>query len=352
MNKKIAIVTYQNGKNYGAFLQVYALQKILEKNTNFKVKIINYKSKKFIIREFRQCIKKDIKITFLNLLNYFSYFIYRKKLNLVNFTTNKKKAITKNFEFIIFGSDEIWNFNNKIIGFDDFYFGKYCNSKKIAFSTSFGTVHKKQEGLKKIINYLKQFKSISVRDLNSSRILNYLGISNQVTLDPVFLYKFSTELNQVKNRYKKTNYILVYGPIHDQKIIENIKLLKIKKNLKIISVGYYNDWVDKNIVYAFNPFLFLKIFKDANIVVTTMFHGVVLSLKFNKKFFLLKDNYRVNKLDYLKKKFQFQSIVMNSKKNSYINFEKKINKTYSIEKTKFLNSFINKSINFIKKNLK
>ena len=31
MNKQIAIITYQNGKNYGAFLQVYALQKILER---------------------------------------------------------------------------------------------------------------------------------------------------------------------------------------------------------------------------------------------------------------------------------------------------------------------------------
>ena len=83
-----------------------------------------------------------------------------------------------------------------------------------------------------------------------------------------------------------------------------------------------------------------------------MFHGTVLSLKFNRNFFLLKDNYRVNKLGDLKRKFHFQSIDINENKDLYIDFKKKINKPYSKEKKKFLTNNINKSINFIGKNFK
>ena len=347
MNKQIAIITYQNVKNYGAFLQVYALQKILERETSFKVKIINYKSQKFILNELRQCISKNLKKTVLNLLCLCSYFVYRKKLNLDKFTINKKKAITQKYEFIVYGSDEIWNFNNEAIGFDDFYFGKYHNLKKYAFSASFGTVNKNQKKLKKILSYLKKFEKISVRDTNSSKILNHLNIAHRITLDPVLLYDFTKELKNIKNIYQKNRYILIYGEVYDKKIIENIKLFKIEKNLEIISLGYYNNWADKNIVYSLNPFLFLKIFKEAESIVTSMFHGTVLSLKFNKKFFLLKNDYRVNKLSDLKKKFNFQSININRNKDLYIDFKKKINKQYSIKKKKILINNINKSIDFI-----
>ena len=352
MIREIAIITYQNGKNYGGFLQVYALQKILERETDFKVKIINYKNKKFILKEIRQCISKNLKKTILNLLSLCSYFVYRKKLNLEKFTINKKKAITKKYEFIVYGSDEIWNFNNKAVGFDDFYFGKYCKLKKYSFSASFGTVNQSQKELKKISRYLKKFKKISVRDLNSSKILTQLNIAHRLTLDPVLLYNFDEELKNVKNTYQKNRYILIYGAVYDKKIIENIKLLKIEKKLEIISLGYYNNWADKNIIYSLNPFLFLKIFEEAGIIVTSMFHGTVLSLKFNRNFFLLKDNYRVNKLGDLKRKFHFQSIDINENKDLYIDFKKKINKPYSKEKKKFLTNNINKSINFIGKNFK
>tara|TARA_Y100001958_G_scaffold158264_1_gene155601 strand:- start:1012 stop:2067 length:1056 start_codon:yes stop_codon:yes gene_type:complete len=350
MNKQIAIITYQNVKNYGAFLQVYALQKILERETSFKVKIINYKSQKFILKELRQCISKNLKKTVLNLLSLCSYFVYRNKLNLDKFTINKKKAITQKYEFIVYGSDEIWNFNNEAIGFDDFYFGKYHNLKKYAFSASFGTVNKNQKELKKILSYLKKFEKISVRDINSSKILNHLNIDHQITLDPVLLYDFSEELKNITNIYKKNRYILIYGEVYDKKIIKNIKLLKIEKNLEIISLGYYNYWADKNIIYSLNPFLFLKIFKEAESIVTSMFHGTVLSIKFNKKFFLLENEYRVNKLSDLKKKFNFQSININKNKDLYIDFRKKINKQYSIKKKKILINNINESIDFIARN--
>ena len=44
-----------------------------------------------------------------------------------------------------------------------------------------------------------------------------------------------------------------------KKLLKILNYLKLKK-LEIISLGYYNNWADKNIIYSLNPFLFLKIF--------------------------------------------------------------------------------------------
>lgn len=348
MIRKVGIVTYQNGKNYGGFLQAYSLQKILETNKDVKVDIINYKSLRFIIKEVITLLnsKNPIKII-LNFLSFFSYFIYRKKLNLKKFTIIKKKAIKEKYAHTIYGSDEIWNFNNNLVGFDSFYFGDGCNQKKIAFSVSFGTVKENQKQLPKIKKYLKKFSKISVRDTHSSKILNNLDIQNQLTLDPVFLYDFKDELSKINFKNQNKKYILIYGLISDKKIIENIKLYKKNKNYEIISIGYYNRWVDKNIVYSIDPFLFLKIFKNSEKVFTSMFHGVILSLKFNKKFFIIKDNYRVNKLSYLTKKFKLKFLYNNQDYN-LISFKKQINIMNLINKKNLLKD-INSSLTFLRK---
>ena len=51
MIKKVGIVTYQNGKNYGGFLQAYSLQKILETNKDVKVDKIRKKHRNKALRK-------------------------------------------------------------------------------------------------------------------------------------------------------------------------------------------------------------------------------------------------------------------------------------------------------------
>ena len=65
------------------------------KQKNYKVEVINYKSLKMILKEFRAIFTKKPRETYLNLLNFFSYFVYRKQLNLTTFTINKKKSFKK-----------------------------------------------------------------------------------------------------------------------------------------------------------------------------------------------------------------------------------------------------------------
>ena len=71
-----------------------------------------------------------------------------------------------------------------------------------------------------------------------------------------------------------------------------------------------------------------------------MFHGAVLSLKFEKEFFILKDSYRENKLSHLSKNLNFKFIDAN--KNYNINDFMNQRNYPNLNRTKFLSKNIKK----------
>ena len=337
MKNKIYILTFQNVLNYGAFIQVYALQKILQKK--YKVLIINYKNLRTIFVEIYSLFKiKYLVKSWYLIKQYFLFFNFRKKLQLTKFFINKKIKI--NNSKIIFGSDEIWNIKNKSVGKDDFYFGNINGKKltKISYAPSFGTT-KLYEINDKIKKNLKSFSRISVRDVHSKKIIKkILDVNTDILLDPVFLYSFRDELKKIKKskiKYKK--YLLFYGYNISKKDIKKIKNYAHRKNLKILSIVYYQNWADYN-ECLINPFEFIYYFKNSYIVSTNMFHGLVLSLKFYKNLILIKDEYRINKISYLKKIFNLKFY----SKTSNVNFLNKKNISPRMSKEK------NKSLNFLR----
>ena len=68
-----------------------------------------------------------------------------------------------------------------------------------------------------------------------------------------------------------------------------------KKNLKVISVGYFNKWINKNFL-GLNPTTFYNFIKNSNVVFTSMFHGIMFSTKLNKQFYFSSDPIRSNKI--------------------------------------------------------
>jgi hypothetical protein len=72
-----------------------------------------------------------------------------------------------------------------------------------------------------------------------------------------------------------------------------------------------------------NPFEFLNILYFSNYVFTSMFHGVMLSLKYNKQFWYTEDPYRKNKLDFLSNKLKINNRIILTQNN----FEKTLDYT-------------------------
>jgi hypothetical protein len=309
-NKKYGIVTYHDGFNFGAFLQVYALQQVMTSN-GFPSEIINYKGYVHWKNEYRSLLwtKRPV-LFFKNLLKLFAFKQAHKKLRMSKFSKKQTAFSQEDYKAIVYGSDEIWNYSNPLLGFDSFYFGSgFDNVRKIAYAPSCGNLRRDADVPEAIVNGWKSFDDIAVRDFNSQAILSRFKLSApDIVLDPTFLYEFDAEIKPCKDN----NFILVYTTGFSKADECAIRDYATANNLKLISIGYRNKFCDKNVI-GIGPFEFLGYYAAATHVVTSMFHGTIFSIKFKKNFALLVDPYRTNKLEYILKRFQLQNRVTDAK---------------------------------------
>ena len=320
MKKRILIVTYHDGINYGAFLQVYSLQEFLIKN-NFEVSILNYKSYKHTILEYFYLLKtKNISFFIKTLFKIIKFKkLQNKALNLTKRFFKIPHNLNSDFDFFIYGSDEIWNYNNDLIGLDTVYFGDKIKGKKISYAPSFGNIDSNNILPKKIINLLKNF-IISVRDINSYEIISKnIGIQAEIVLDPTFLItnhlcEYTSMINY------KEKYILIYmtQQITTDRWQELLNYANIRK-LKLISVGYNHKLADINFINT-DPVDFMYLIINAEIIITNMFHGFILSLQNSKNVHLFFDEYRKNKLGFYLDFFNLKYLVISDDESLEENF--------------------------------
>lgn len=291
---KIGVLTFHDGINYGAYLQVYALHKKLEK-LGFKNTIINYKTKHHHKAELLSALyaKRPLRII-KNFIKYYRFVGQHKKMKFSLRYENSNELINENYDTVIVGSDEVWNYTNKMVGYDLTYFGKPKFYKKIiSYAASFGKVDKNDNIDIEIVKALNTFNAISVRDENSYEIIekNTL-IKPNLVLDPTFLYDYKNEIILPNDR----EYLLVYTIGLSASEANEVKRIAKKYNLKIIGLGYFLPWTDNNIMTA-NPFEFLGYIYNAKYIFTTMFHGTIFAIKYQKQFCTLATDYRKRKLD-------------------------------------------------------
>ena len=155
---KAGIITFNSAHNYGAVLQVYAMQEYL-KSLGLDVEVINYRTNE-IDRVYRlynvkrkdpkpiRGLKKVYKFMKVNLAerwkiekkNNFEYFIN----NVLNTTKpyHTLAEIQKDFlqyDILIAGSDQIWN-TDLTKGFKPAYFLEFGNkdARRISYAASLG----------------------------------------------------------------------------------------------------------------------------------------------------------------------------------------------------------------------
>lgn len=166
---KIATVTYHDGINFGAFWQASCLAQYL-KEEGHDVYITNYKPKSLEVNELKTLFyTKNVFLAVKNAVKFFKFRSFQKEsFKLIEAPRFKEEGI----ELLVFGSDEIWNFTNPLIGLDENYFGAISNSiRKVSYAPSFGTVCSDDMLPDDVLSNLKRFSGISVRDINSEKII-------------------------------------------------------------------------------------------------------------------------------------------------------------------------------------
>jgi Polysaccharide pyruvyl transferase len=297
----IKILSMQRVVNYGSFMQAYALKKVIEahghqvtfcdfvkgapRHLGVKVKKVTLAQKVFNLHKL-----------FTQPKSYIGNRNFRKSLkkSYVKNALPQLGVSTKNYndyscDLMIIGSDEVFNYTqNHAFGYVPALFGHGVNATSIiAYAASAGYanyVDVESDGMQtEISSGLAKFDAIGVRDKNTFDLVSkYAKATPQYVIDPTLLYDFNDEVSSFAI---SSHYLLVYaygGRIDAAIDVKKILDFARSKGLRVVSVGFYNDWCHENIVVK--PFELLSVFKNASYVVTDTFHGTIFAIKNNKAF--------------------------------------------------------------------
>lgn len=272
-------ITFHFPKNYGAFLQAYALTLVL-KNCS----CINF------IPDSRYLVSPRLKKKIPFAWRILAAFRWLKKsskrfdelIKLQQSDLFKNVNSIKNYFQVgcyIAGSDQIWN-PNFISEREDIYFLNFSpySSKRISYAASLGMKQWPKDFEQRVLPMLQRFDAISVREESSVPYLTSLGLKNVVCVcDPTILHKgdFYKEQFPTTKVYKE-EYVFVYKireqiPKAVQEIFPNkVITVDLQKRKTLVSV---TDWLSN--------------IDNAKFVVTDSFHCAVFCILFHKPFLVI-----------------------------------------------------------------
>lgn len=319
--KKIGIVTIIDNDNYGNRLQNYALQETIKKY-GFKVTTLNnyarLNNKEKIINRIKSYIvfslgslKKYIKSNKKRLKNFKKF--NKEYINLTNkIYTPYTKNLNNQFDAFVVGSDQVWKpIFNRMRDFDFLSFAD--KEKRISYAASFGISEIPEEYKSKLINGLKDFDKISVREEQGARIIkNICNKEAKVVLDPTLLLPIENwkSIERKPEFHKSNNYILTY--FLDYSSYKNVVEEYAKNNgLEVI-----NLMDKKSKYYECGPSEFLYLFHNAKMILTDSFHACVFSILYKVPFYIFNRNVK-NKINNMNSRIETLLTTFNLEDRKY-----------------------------------
>lgn len=305
----IGIITIHKINNYGSVFQAYALQHVCEK-LGYKTEIIDYNFPNIQHCNNRYAIKGDtqpneprwIKFLFANALlkqhKGIAQFVqkYQHLTSTVYNSPEELKSNPPHYDVYITGSDQLWN-------------PRHCNGDpafmlhfapdatlKISYAASIGTDCIPEELCSLYKELLGRYKHIGVRENSGIDVINdIVGKEATAVLDPTLLLN-KDEWNIIANprRLVKNKYILCYylnysfnafpyvddlaEYTHQHTGYDIVRVARPPHNLKCMHTKY---------MVGASPEDFLALVRDAEMVLTTSFHGTAFAVNYGKPIFTI-----------------------------------------------------------------
>ena len=306
--KKICVVTWYGGTNYGTNLQAYALVKKLELmgyDTKIKGNIsknINYFFYPYLVFDrINNKIKrrKNNKIIYevdRDTQKFFNEFIKEKLPKLNSYGREEWGKIEKDYTAFITGSDQVWNPNyfQASMMLD---FIPHNKIKKIAYAPSIGVNSLSKKIKRKYKRLLKKYEAISVREEQAAKILQDISpVSVKVVLDPTMLLtceewnELTDEANINRIEMLEEKYIVCYFVGDRKDYIRYVEKVKNETGMKCFVIPINNNVKMENCITltGIGPKEFIWMIKHASIILTDSFHASVFSILYHKEFYVLK----------------------------------------------------------------
>ena len=306
MAKKIGILTFHRATNYGAILQAYALVQYL-RNQGYDAKVIDYKPRGMgilyaqfnvpgLFRKFKRIVLNILMLPSLHNRYQKRKMFWDYIKNVLPMTERVDSTeILPDMDAYIVGSDQIWSvcFTG---GLDPFYWGVFDRKGAKMISYAGSAAENMDESFYSNSNakLLNSFDYISVREEELQKHLQKTLPEKNIVkvLDPTLMAgtKYFEEL--VKNeKVLEKPYVLVYQVIRSKDFLiqEYAKQLSKENGWDVVEIKNSKLYISSNgkltIASGFiNPSQYVSLFKYAQFVLTTSFHGTAFSLLFNRPF--------------------------------------------------------------------
>lgn len=310
--KSIGIITIHKINNYGSVLQAYALQKACE-DLGYRVEIIDYdfpnvfhlnnkyatasdtqpNEPKWIKALFAKALVRQHKgiRSFVENYQHLSGYKYHR---VEDFTNNQP-----HYDIYLTGSDQLWS-PRHCNGDPAFmlYFAP-DNALKVAYAASIGASAIPKDLKDTYSRLLSRYKHIAVRENSGAEIIKGLtGKEAAVVLDPTLLLnKDDWNRIAVARRIVKKKYILCYFlnytfnafPYVDELAADiqrqtGFEIVRVARPPHRLSIG--------NTAYKIgaSPEEFMALVRDAEIVLTTSFHGTAFAVNYGRPVFSIVEN--------------------------------------------------------------
>lgn len=364
---KVGLITYHSAYNFGSVLQAYATESVLNQ-LGCETVVLNYRipfQKKFygLLGYGEGIIKAPIKK--LLMLPQLSKRIIRKnKYEKFISKMNLSKEINspyefnnnfKDFDLFVSGSDQIWNLHsNEFINsgkeYMDPYLLSFTNKRKVSYASSI--VNMTDDELLSIKDKLEKFDYISCREqLAVERLNQIITKKSSKVIDPTLLLSSENWGKLAQPNKIEKNYILYYslkGYRYIRKDLIKLSNLSEKYDMQVIALAPLAPVVHQKNVINFTdagPVDFLTLIKNASLVVTDSYHGMLFSINFRKEFYYLKN---VPGANFVRTDDVLSLLDLNSriiKDVNLINIDNKVNYDFTDQKLPVLRE---ESINYLK----
>lgn len=321
--KKALIYTLYGNINYGNKLQNIAVQKLFEKYNIETYTVVN-ESKNNIINQCKKIIKNYLPKYRNKLMREQKRLSYFKSFDNNISKIGSRKINVNDYDYIIVGSDQVWNPNDELSQKLVSEVNKIENKKIISIAASIAIDKIAEKDIEKYKKHFEKVNNISVREEKGRELIKELTKRNdvEVLLDPTMLIEekiwntFEKEPEAFKKfNIKKNKYILTYflGE-QTEKRRKEIERIANEKECKIINLM---DISDDFYINGPSEFLFLE--KNAFLICTDSFHSAVFALLYNKPFIIYEREQNGiesmnSRIDTLISKFKLQNRKYNGEK--------------------------------------
>lgn len=315
MKKRIGIITILKVNNYGAELQAYATQKVLQL-MGYDAEIVDYlfyknprhKRTKMSAPTVKLPLKKRLAERLLPLISRWKLRNYGKeerirtakfnqfhedntRLSVCYDSLDKLKSSELDYDVLLTGSDQVWNpgtYSNL-----DPYLLRFGNEKikRVAYASSFGVTSVPEEMKQYYKDALSAYDAIGVReDKAVDLVKNLCGKEAKLVLDPTLLLDKEQWMKVAKETYIPAEpYILIYELSNIPYIKKVAQHISRQTGMPIVRVckDALQEDKEQNIINVIDagPAEFIYLIEKAAWVVTNSFHGTAFSLNFGKQFY-------------------------------------------------------------------